>query len=60
MTIREYKEHYDLTHEELAKKLQISLPYYYKILNGERKPGRNLISFIKKNIPEIDIDIFLN
>lgn len=60
MTIKEYKEHYNLTHEELAKKMQISLPYYYKILNGERKPGRKLIGFIKNNIPEIDINIFLN
>ncbi len=60
MTLNEYKKKNNLTHEDMAKKLNISLSYYYKILNGERKPGRDLISFIRKNIPEINIDIFLN
>lgn len=60
MNLQEYKKYYSLTNEDLAKKLKISLPYCYKILSGKRKPGRKLISFIKKNIPEIDINIFLN
>lgn len=60
MTIEEYKEKNNLTHESMAKKLDISLSYYYKILSGERKPSRELLSFIRKNIPEIDINIFLD
>lgn len=59
MTIIQYKEFNNLTHEDMAKLLKISLPYYYKIINGSRKPSRQLLTHIKKNIPEIDINIFL-
>lgn len=60
MTIEEYKEKNNLTHEIMAKKLNISLSYYYKLLSGERKPSRKLLSYIRKNIPEIDVNIFLD
>ena len=60
MTITEYRLWKGLTHKKMAKLLNISLSYYYSILNGNRKPGRNVIAYIKENIPEIDINIFLN
>lgn len=60
MTITEYKDYNNLTHKEMANKLHLSLLYYYKIISGERKPSRKVITYIRKNIPEIDINIFLN
>lgn len=59
MTIDEYRRWKGYTHEKMAELLNISLSYYYAILSGKRKPGRNLISRIKEQIPQIDIDLFL-
>lgn len=60
MTIEEYRKKYNLTHAQMAKKLSISLSYYYAIKNGRRSASKNLITYIRKNIKEIDYNIFLN
>lgn len=56
-----FRKNRNMSCEEMARELNISLSYYWKIEKGERNPSYNFLDKLKKIFPEINIDrIFFN
>ena len=57
----EFRKNNNLSKEELANNLNISLSFYSKIETGRRNPSYNFLTKLKKYYPNIVIDeIFFN
>lgn len=60
MEMKEIRQLLNLTQEQMATKLGISLSYYIKIEIGQRKISANFLQKLKTEFPNIDINIFFN
>lgn len=50
----------NFTQQEMANKLGVSHSYYSKLENGNKTPSYNFLVKVKKEFPELDMNIFLD
>ncbi|HHY80519.1 MAG TPA: helix-turn-helix transcriptional regulator [Thermoanaerobacter sp.] len=58
--ISELKYRYNLTEQELAKRIGISRSQLYRIKKGKSQPGSKFITSLKNAFPDIDLNELVN
>lgn len=58
--LKKFRVNKELSREQMANKLGISLSLYDKIEFGVRTPSRNFLNRFKKAFPEFDMNIFFD
>ena len=56
--IKQLREKYGLTRQDMAELLKISVSLYVKLDYGYRQPSVSVLKKIKKAFPETDMNIF--
>jgi len=61
MTLKEFRKQLNLTKQQIAEKIGVSLSFYEKIESGSREASRAFMLKLKKAFPEADISaMFFN
>lgn len=56
MTLTEFRESKNLKQNEMAKEIDVSASYYYKIESRYQNPSYEFLAKLKKRFPEVNID----
>lgn len=56
MNLREFRKSKKLNQKQMAKELDVSPSYYYKIESGYQNPSFEFLVKLKERFPEVNID----